>query len=56
DGNRRLSIYEAMKLQGFPSSYSLWGSLSAQVKQISNAVAPPVAEALAERVKKYLFS
>lgn len=56
DGNRRLSIYEAMKLQGFPSSYSLWGSLSAQVKQISNAVAPPVSEALAERVKKYLFS
>lgn len=56
DGNRRLSIYEAMRLQGFPSNYSLCGSLSSQVKQISNAVAPPVAEALAESVKNYLFS
>ncbi len=56
DGARRLSIYEAMQLQGFPFSYSLFGSLSAQVKQISNAVAPPVAEALAKCVKKCLFS
>lgn len=56
DGHRRLSIYEAMQLQGFPFGYSLWGSLSAQVKQISNAVAPPVAEALANSVKKYLFT
>lgn len=56
EGNRRLSIYEAMQLQGFPFSYVLWGSLSAQVKQISNAVAPPVGEALAVCVRKYLFS
>lgn len=56
DGARRLSIYEAMQLQGFPFTYSLFGSLSAQVKQISNAVAPPVAEALAASVRKYLFS
>ncbi len=56
NGSRRLSIYEAMQLQGFPYSYTLSGSLSAQVKQISNAVAPPVAEALAKCVRKHLFS
>ncbi|MNE98492.1 Modification methylase AplI [compost metagenome] len=56
DGTRRLSIFEAMQLQGFPFGYSLHGSLSAQVKQISNAVAPPVAEALAESVKRHIFN
>ncbi len=47
DGSRRLSVYEAMLLQGFPPSYQLKGSLSAQVTQVSNAVPPPVAEAIA---------
>lgn len=54
DGHRRLSIYEAMKLQGFPDSYRLMGTLSAQVKQISNAVPPPVAAALAKCFKEFL--
>lgn len=55
EGHRRLSIYEAMQLQGFPKSYRLCGSLSAQVKQVSNAVPPPVATALAESLKGLLF-
>lgn len=55
DGHRRLSIYEAMKLQGFPDSYRLMGTLSAQVKQISNAVPPPVAAALAKCFKEFLL-
>lgn len=54
DGNRRLSIYEAMQLQGFPKNYQLFGSLSAQVRQVSNAVPPPVAFALANSLNKYL--
>lgn len=50
DGTRRLSIYEAMLLQGFPESFVLEGTLSQQVEQVSNAVPPPVARALAAAV------
>ena len=50
DGTRRLSIYEAMLLQGFPSTFILEGTLSQQVEQISNAVPPPVARSLAAAV------
>ena len=47
DGTRRLSILEAMLLQGFPSSYVLRGTLSDQIRLVSDAVPPPLAEALA---------
>ena len=49
-GRRRLSIYEAMLLQGFPPSYTLLGTLSDQVRLVSDAVPPPVAKALAESI------
>lgn len=56
DGNRRLSILEAMLLQGFPQEYQLTGSLSAQVTQVSNAVPPPIAKAIAEQIRSvFLF-
>jgi DNA (cytosine-5)-methyltransferase 1 len=51
DGHRRLSIYEAMLLQGFPSDFVLEGTLSSQVEQVSNAVPPPLAESLATAIK-----
>lgn len=47
NGTRRLSILEAMILQGFPRDFVLEGTLSAQVEQVSNAVPPPLAQALA---------
>lgn len=50
DGRRRLSIYEAMLLQGFPSSFVLEGTLSSQVEQVSNAVPPPLAKSLASAI------
>ncbi|MBN6207599.1 DNA cytosine methyltransferase [Ralstonia pickettii] len=53
-GLRRLSIYEAMMLQGFPKTYRLCGNLSEQVTQVSNAVPPPVAHAIAERLAQVL--
>ena len=46
-GNRRLSVYEAMLLQGFPESYELRGTLSDQISQVSEAVPPPMAYAVA---------
>ena len=48
---RRLSVYEAMLLQGFPVDYELIGSLSSQILQISEAVPPPVAAAVARSVR-----
>lgn len=48
---RRLSIYEAMLLQGFPKEFVLEGNLTEQVEQVSNAVPPPLARSLAAAVK-----
>lgn len=51
DGRRRLSIFEAMLLQGFPEEFVLEGTLSSQVEQVSNAVPPPLAQSLATAIK-----
>lgn len=51
DGHRRLSVFEAMLLQGFPPDFVLEGTLSAQVEQVSNAVPPPLAASLADAIK-----
>jgi DNA (cytosine-5)-methyltransferase 1 len=53
-GERRLSIYEAMILQGFPKEFVLEGNLSEQVQQISNAVPPPLGRSVAAAVKTAL--
>jgi len=53
-GKRRLSIYEAMLLQGFPKRYQLLGTLTEQVKQVSDAVPPQLAAALARSVRQFL--
>ena len=50
NGRRRLSVFEAMKLQGFPDAYVLDGTLSAQIDQVSEAVPPPLAEAVAKSI------
>lgn len=51
---RRLSVYEAMLLQGFPSNFVLEGSISHQISQVSEAVPPPLARVMAMAVKDYL--
>ena len=48
--HRRLSIYEAMRLQGFPHSYVLKGTFSQQVQLISDALPPPLAQGVAEAI------
>lgn len=55
DGKRRLSVFEALLLQGFPASYELCGSLSDQITQVSEAVPPPLGHAVAESVKQALL-
>jgi DNA (cytosine-5)-methyltransferase 1 len=54
DRHRRLSVYEAMLLQGFPNRYVLDGTLSDQIRLVSGAVSPPVAEALASAIRHQL--
>ena len=49
--HRRLSIYEAMLLQGFPQhGYYLHGTFTEQVQLISNAVPPPLGEGVANAI------
>jgi DNA (cytosine-5)-methyltransferase 1 len=55
DCHRRLSVYEAMQLQGFPQNYELLGSLSSQIIQISEAVPPPMAEVVATSVRSLVL-
>ena len=54
NGNRRLSVFEAMRIQGFPDNYVLDGTLSAQIDQVSEAVPPPMAEAVAMSIRAAL--
>ncbi len=54
NGTRRLSLFEAMLLQGFPPDYVLCGTLSDQVTQVSNAVPPPMAAAVATMIRGVL--
>jgi DNA (cytosine-5)-methyltransferase 1 len=51
---RRLSVYEAMCLQGFPKEYELCGTLSDQIRLVSDAVPPPLAEAIATSIARVL--
>ena len=53
-GHRRLSIYEAMILQGFPKSFILVGNLSEQAEQVSNAVPPLLGRSIALAVARAL--
>jgi DNA (cytosine-5)-methyltransferase 1 len=48
---RRLSVYEAMLLQGFPSNMVLHGSMSDQFSQVSEAVPPPLAAVMASSIR-----
>ncbi|MBZ9678697.1 DNA cytosine methyltransferase [Mesorhizobium sp. ES1-1] len=55
-GKRRLSVYEAMQLQGMPHNYRLHGTMSSQIRQISEAVPVPLARAVAKSVKDQLVA
>lgn len=54
-GKRRLSVYEAMLIQGFPPWYNLSGTLSQQIQLVSDAVPPPLAQAVASSVKEFML-
>jgi DNA (cytosine-5)-methyltransferase 1 len=56
DGERRLTILEAMLLQEFPKRFVLKGNFTRQVHQVSNAVPPPLAKAVAMSIKYHIFA
>ena len=49
-GFRMLDVDELTRAQGFPEGYYLHGTRAEQVKQVGNAVCPPVAKALCETI------
>jgi DNA (cytosine-5)-methyltransferase 1 len=51
-GRRRLSVFESMRLQGFPDNYVLEGTLSSQITQVSEAVPPPLGYAVARLLRQ----
>jgi len=54
NGKRRLSIYEALLLQTFPPTYRLLGNMTAQVRLVSDAVPPVLAEHIANSIRTTL--
>ncbi|WP_427025991.1 DNA cytosine methyltransferase [Aureimonas ureilytica] len=54
--HRRLSVYEALLLQGFPKDYVLLGSMSSQFAQVSEAVPPAMAQAVAISIEAQLHA
>jgi len=56
DANRRLSVYEAMLLQGFPEDYELLGTLSSQIRQVSDAIPPQLGVALGKAIHNTLYA
>ena len=43
---RSITVREAARLQGFPDSFRVYGSFANQMEQVTNAVPPPLAEAV----------
>jgi DNA (cytosine-5)-methyltransferase 1 len=50
----RLTVAMVAKLQGFPEDWTLSGRKTAAYRQIGNAFPPPVAEAVAVKIKEAL--
>ena len=49
-GFRMLDVDELARAQGFPENYYLHGTKAEQVRQVGNAVCPPVAEAICRTI------
>ena len=52
--DRTISVREAARIQGFPDDFVFAGPRSSQPLQVANAVPPPMAEALARHLLRFL--
>lgn len=50
--DRIVTVRECARSQGFPDSYKFFGSIQSKHRQIGNAVPPPLARALGEKLKE----
>jgi DNA (cytosine-5)-methyltransferase 1 len=54
--NRTMSVREAAQIQGFDPAYIFLGRRANQPLQVANAVPPPLAEAIARRIKRVIVA
>lgn len=52
--NRKLTVRECLRLQGFPESYKMKDNYSQSYKQIGNSVTVPVIKLIAKEMVKYI--
>lgn len=52
--NRAITPYEAARIQGFPDTFVFCGTKTTVSRQVGNAVPPPLAAALAARIRSAL--
>ncbi|KAH7279982.1 hypothetical protein KP509_37G046300 [Ceratopteris richardii] len=50
--DRIVTVRECARSQGFPDSYKFYGNIQCKHRQIGNAVPPPLARALGEKLKE----
>lgn len=55
NGHRRISIYEAMRIQGLPVSYKIIGNLTQQVSQVSDTLPPQIASAIGKSINNTIY-
>ncbi|MBA0206093.1 DNA cytosine methyltransferase [Pectobacterium aroidearum] len=53
--NRRFTVREYMRLQGFPDSYKFFGTRESVIKQIGNSVSPKLSFQLAISIANQIF-
>ncbi len=55
-GDPRLTVRMVARIQGFPDEWGIWGRKTAAYRQVGNAFPPPVAKAVAGRIRQALES
>ena len=55
DKNRILSVRELARSQGFPDEYKFSGTIGDRLREIGNAVPPPMARALGLEIRKAML-